>query len=188
MLMMELLLWSVLRGIMLLWTWRKYSLITVKISTETNMRRILKHPPAVDVWCKLPLNLIFFSQHVRGLIASCSSTIESLNTEKVYIHSKIFTGCPLQNVPLFEMPYTITPSKMAITFVPNAISWPLKHGQPVLYVQSLPILILAEPKMTIYELSTFFSLDHDKAVVQNEFKYKNCCIDGQGKLLNLLST
>ena len=23
-------------------------------------------------------------------------------------------------------------------------------------------------------------LDQDKAVVQNEFKYKNCCIDGQG--------
>ena len=115
-----LLLQTVLRGIMLLLTLKRYSLITVKISTETNMRRILKHHPAVDVWCKLPLNLIFFSQHVRGLIASCSSTIESLNTEKVYIHSKIFTGCPLQNVPLFEMPYTITPSKMAITFVPSA--------------------------------------------------------------------
>ena len=38
--------------------------------------------------------------------------------------------------------------------------------------------------MTIYELSTFFSLDHDKAVVQSDFKYKSCCIDGQGKLLN----
>ena len=42
----------------------------------------------------------------------------------------------------------------------------------------------APERAKILKLLTIFSLDHDKAVVQNEFKYKNCCIDGQGKLLN----
>ena len=40
--------------------------------------------------------------------------------------------------------------------------------------------------MNIFKLLTFFSKDHDKAVVENEFKYKNCCIDGQGNFFLLL--
>ena len=48
-LMVDLLLLIVLRGILLLSTRRRFSQTTVRISTEANMKRILKHHLVMDV-------------------------------------------------------------------------------------------------------------------------------------------